>query len=92
METSLAQGALAGAAGVWQRAEKIDAPGFDTWILGNRSPKGHFQAKDGVWLHNWVPNPRFIMQAAAGDTLNASPDLTVQNDPTASAPARKKSW
>lgn len=81
VETSLAQGALAGAAGVWQRAEKIDAPGFDTWILGNRSPKGHFQAKDGVWLHNWVPNPRFIMQAAAGDTLNASPDLTVQNDP-----------
>lgn len=81
VETSLLQGALAGAAGVWQRAEKIDAPGFDTWILGNRSPKGHFQAKDGHWLHNWVPNPRFIMQAAAGDTLNASPDLTVQNDP-----------
>ena len=81
VETSLLQGALAGAAGVWQRAEKIDAPGFDTWILGNRSPKGHFQAKDGHWLHNWVPNPRFILQAAAGDTLNASPDLTVQNDP-----------
>ncbi|HEY0916735.1 MAG TPA: CoA transferase [Solimonas sp.] len=81
VETSLLQGALAGAAGVWQRAEKIDAPGFDTWILGNRSPKGHFQAKDGKWLHNWVPNPRFILQAAQGDTLNASPDLTVQNDP-----------
>ncbi|HKY89911.1 MAG TPA: CoA transferase [Nevskiaceae bacterium] len=81
VETSLLQGALAGAAGVWQRAEKIDSPGFDTWILGSRSPKGHFQAKDGVWLHNWVPNPRFILQAAAGDKLNASPDLTVQNDP-----------
>ncbi|HEX4895595.1 MAG TPA: CoA transferase [Solimonas sp.] len=81
VETSLLQGAMAGAAGVWQRAEKIDAPGFDTWILNCRSPKGHFQAKDGKWLHNWVPNPRFILQAAAGDTLNASPDLTVQNDP-----------
>lgn len=81
VETSLLQGAMAGAAGVWQRAEKIDAPGFDTWILGSRSPKGHFQAKDGHWLHNWVPNPRFIMQAAAGDKLNASPDLSVQNDP-----------
>ncbi|WP_051362021.1 CaiB/BaiF CoA transferase family protein [Solimonas soli] len=81
VETSLLQGALAGAAGVWQRAEKIDAPGFDTWILGSKSPKGHFQAKDGHWLHNWVPNPRFILQAAQGDTLNASPDLTVQNDP-----------
>ena len=81
VESSLLQGALAGGAGVWQRAEKIDTPGFDTWILNCRSPKGHFQAKDGKWLHNWVPNPRFILQAAAGDTLNASPDLTVQNDP-----------
>jgi crotonobetainyl-CoA:carnitine CoA-transferase CaiB-like acyl-CoA transferase len=81
VETSLLQGAMAGAAGVWQRAEKIDAPGFDTWILGNRSPKGHFKTSDGHWLHNWVPNPRFIMQAAAGDKLDASPDLTVQNDP-----------
>jgi crotonobetainyl-CoA:carnitine CoA-transferase CaiB-like acyl-CoA transferase len=81
VETSLLQGAMAGAAGVWQRAEKPDAPGFDTWILNCRSPKGHFQAKDGKWLHNWVPNPRFILQAAEGDTLNATPDLTVQNDP-----------
>ncbi|TAJ53019.1 MAG: CoA transferase [Nevskiaceae bacterium] len=81
VETSLLAGALAGAAGVWQRAEKPDAPGFDTWILNCKSPKGHFQAKDGKWLHNWVPNPRFILQAAEGDTLNASPDLTVQNDP-----------
>jgi crotonobetainyl-CoA:carnitine CoA-transferase CaiB-like acyl-CoA transferase len=81
VETSLLAGAMAGAAGVWQRAEKPDAPGFDTWILNCKSSKGHFQAKDGKWLHNWVPNPRFILQAAEGDTLNASPDLTVQNDP-----------
>jgi crotonobetainyl-CoA:carnitine CoA-transferase CaiB-like acyl-CoA transferase len=81
VETSLLQGALAGGAGVWQRAEKPDAPGFDTWILNSKSSKGHFQAKDGHWLHNWVPNPRFILQAAAGDTLNATPDLSVQNDP-----------
>ena len=81
VETSLLAGAMAGAAGVWQRAEKPDAAGFDTWILNCKSSKGHFQAKDGKWLHNWVPNPRFILQAAEGDTLNASPDLTVQNDP-----------
>ncbi|MCC2655028.1 MAG: CoA transferase [Panacagrimonas sp.] len=81
VETSLLQGAFAGAAGVWQRAEKPDAPGFDTWILNCKSSKGHFQAKDGKWLHNWVPNPRFILQASQGDTLDASPDLTVQNDP-----------
>jgi crotonobetainyl-CoA:carnitine CoA-transferase CaiB-like acyl-CoA transferase len=81
VETSLLQGALAGGTGVWQRAEKPETPGFDTWILNCKSPKGHFQAKDGKWLHNWVPNPRFILQASQGDTLNATPDLTVQNDP-----------
>ncbi len=81
VETSLMQGAMAGASGVWQRMTNPDAEGFDTWILGSKSPKGHFQCKDGRWVHNWVPNPRFIMQASEGDTLNATPDLTVQNDP-----------
>jgi crotonobetainyl-CoA:carnitine CoA-transferase CaiB-like acyl-CoA transferase len=81
VETSLLEGALAGAAGVWQRAEKVDGAGYDTWIFGSKSPKGHFKSKDGKWLHNWVPNPRFLLQAAAGDTINATPDLSVQNDP-----------
>ena len=81
VEASLVQGAMAGAAGVWMRAENIDAPGFDSWILGCRAPKGQFQCSDGRWIHNWVPNPRFILQASEGDTLNASPNLTVQNDP-----------
>jgi crotonobetainyl-CoA:carnitine CoA-transferase CaiB-like acyl-CoA transferase len=81
VETSLMQGAMAGASGVWQRMENPDAEGFDTWILGSKSPKGHFECSDGRWVHNWVPNPRFIMQASEGATLNATPDLTVQNDP-----------
>ena len=81
VETSLLQGALASMGGVSQRVENPDVPMFDTWILGSKSPKGHFQCADGRWIHNWVPNPRFIMTAAAGDTLNATPDLTVQNDP-----------
>ena len=81
VETSLMQGAMAGASGVWQRMQNPDADGFDTWILGSRSPKGHFQCADERWVHNWVPNPRFIMQASEGDALNATPDLTVQNDP-----------
>jgi crotonobetainyl-CoA:carnitine CoA-transferase CaiB-like acyl-CoA transferase len=81
VESSLLQGAMASAAGIWQRAENIDAPGFDSWILGCRAPKGHFQCKDGRWIQNWVPNPRFILTASAGDKINASPDLTVQNDP-----------
>ncbi|MEJ0046862.1 MAG: CoA transferase, partial [Rhodospirillales bacterium] len=81
VETSLMQGAMAGAGGVWQRMENPDVEGFDTWILGSRSPKGHFECSDGRWVHNWVPNPRFILQASEGDVLNATPDLTVQNDP-----------
>ena len=81
VEASLVQGAMAGAAGVWMRAENIDADGFDSWILGCRAPKGQFQCSDGRWIHNWVPNPRFILQASEGDTLNATPNLTVQNDP-----------
>lgn len=81
VQTSLFQGALACGTGVWQRMDDPDAPGFNTWILASNSPKGHFRCKDGRWVHNWVPNPRFILQASAGDTLDASPDLTVQNDP-----------
>ena len=81
VETSLLQGALACASGAWQRAEKIDAPMFNSWILGSRSPKGHFQCSDGRWIHNWVPNPRFLLTAAAGERLNATPDLKARNDP-----------
>ncbi|PTD19969.1 CaiB/BaiF CoA transferase family protein [Sphingomonas fennica] len=81
VSTSLQQGAMACASGVWQRMEEPDAPGFNTWILSSKSPKGHFRCKDGRWVHNWVPNPRFILSASAGETLNATPDLTVQNDP-----------
>ncbi len=81
VETSLLQGAMACGSGVWQRAEKIDVPMFNSWILGSRSPKGHFQCADGRWIHNWVPNPRFLLTASAGETLNSSPDLKAQNDP-----------
>jgi crotonobetainyl-CoA:carnitine CoA-transferase CaiB-like acyl-CoA transferase len=81
VETSLLQGVLAGACAAWQKAETIDAPLFNTWILSSRAPKGHFEGSDGRWLHNWVPNPRFLINASEGATLNSSPDLTVQNDP-----------
>jgi crotonobetainyl-CoA:carnitine CoA-transferase CaiB-like acyl-CoA transferase len=81
VETSLLQGAMAGGCGTWQRAENPDAPLFNSWVIGSRSPKGHFKCSDGRWIHNWVPNPRFIITASEGDTLNSTPDLTVQNDP-----------
>jgi crotonobetainyl-CoA:carnitine CoA-transferase CaiB-like acyl-CoA transferase len=81
VEANMLQGAMACGAGSWQRVSNPDSEGFDTWILGVKSPKGHFECADGRWVHNWVPNPRFILQASQGDKLNASPDLTVQNDP-----------
>jgi crotonobetainyl-CoA:carnitine CoA-transferase CaiB-like acyl-CoA transferase len=81
VETSLLQGAFACASGAWQRAEKIDTPMFNSWILGSRSPKGHFECSDGRWIHNWVPNPRFLLTASAGAELDASPDLKARNDP-----------
>lgn len=81
VETSLLQGALASACGLWQRAEKTDARLFDSWIFGARSPKGHFQCSDGRWIQNWVPNPRFILGAARGERLEATADLRAQNDP-----------
>jgi crotonobetainyl-CoA:carnitine CoA-transferase CaiB-like acyl-CoA transferase len=81
VETSLLQGALSAGCGAWQRAENPDSPLFNSWVIGSRSPKGHYKCADGRWIHNWVPNPRFIMTASEGDTINSSPDLTVQNDP-----------
>jgi crotonobetainyl-CoA:carnitine CoA-transferase CaiB-like acyl-CoA transferase len=81
VRTSLMHGAAAACVGPWQRAENPDAPGLATWVMSSRSPKGHFQCADGRWIHNWVPNPRFVLSAASGDTLDATPDLSVQNDP-----------
>jgi crotonobetainyl-CoA:carnitine CoA-transferase CaiB-like acyl-CoA transferase len=81
VETSLLQGALGGGSGVWQRAEDPDATLFNSWVLGSRSPKGHFECSNGRWIHNWAPNPRFILTASEGDQLNSSPDLKAQNDP-----------
>jgi crotonobetainyl-CoA:carnitine CoA-transferase CaiB-like acyl-CoA transferase len=81
VSTSLLQGAIACAWGVWQRAEQTEAPLFDSWILGSRSPKGHFLCKDGRWIHNWVPNPRFLLESSRGAALAADVELRAKSDP-----------
>ncbi len=81
VETSLLQGALVCLTGAYQRAENPDAEGFDAWIMLSHASKGHFQCKDGRWVQNWVPNPRFIMAASEGDTIAADPDLKAHDDP-----------
>lgn len=81
VETSLLQGALAAGVLAFAMAEKLDTPMFMSWVGDSRSPKGLFECRDGRWIHAWPPNPRFILSAGAGEKMNATPDLTVREDP-----------
>jgi len=74
IETSLMNGAAVAGHGAWQRAENIEAPGFVSWVMSSKSPKGHFECSDGRWIHNWGVNPTFVMGVSAGDTLLSKPD------------------
>ena len=71
------------AAGVlaFGKAENLEAENFMCWVGDSRAPKGLFECSDGEWIHAWPPNPRFTLSAADGDTLNATPDLSVREDP-----------
>ena len=69
VETSLLQAALALTTGKWQKSENFRATGYPTWIYDERASKGFFLCSDGRWIETWVPNPRFILSSAAGDTL-----------------------
>ncbi|MDQ1680056.1 MAG: hypothetical protein QOI42_915 [Frankiaceae bacterium] len=63
------QAAFTVTASKWQRAEHNDLPGYRTWIYDRRAPKGFFQCSDGRWIEQWVPNPRFLLSSAEGDSL-----------------------
>jgi crotonobetainyl-CoA:carnitine CoA-transferase CaiB-like acyl-CoA transferase len=78
VETSLMRGAFAAAWGVWQRAEHPHASNYATWVMCSRSPKGHFLTADGKWIHQWVPNPRFIIESSE---TGPNPELNVRRDP-----------
>ena len=79
VETSLLQGALCAGSYVWQRAENPDAEGLNSWIFGSKSPKGHFRCADSRWIHNWVPNPHFLLSThAAQETVQRG---SIRNDP-----------
>ena len=81
VETSLLRGALCAGVMAYAVGDNLEADGFMSWIGDSRSPKGLFECKDGRWVHMWPPNPRFVLSAGEGDVLNASPDLTVRDDP-----------
>jgi crotonobetainyl-CoA:carnitine CoA-transferase CaiB-like acyl-CoA transferase len=80
VHTSLLQGALATTVGPWQRVERADRPGFNSWIFDPRSPKGFFKGADGAWTHHWVPLPAFILGAAELDRLDAGAELPAPRD------------
>ena len=80
VHTSMLQGALATTVGAWQRAERADREGFNSWIFDPRAPKGFFQGSDGKWTHHWVPLPGFILNAGELDRLEPGPDLMAPRD------------
>jgi crotonobetainyl-CoA:carnitine CoA-transferase CaiB-like acyl-CoA transferase len=67
VETSLMQGGMAGAWANWIRAENVGRnSGMNSWIWCSRAPQGHYKTSDGKWIHNWLPNRRFLVEAANG--------------------------
>ena len=84
VHTSMLQGALATTVGTWQRVERADRGGFNSWVFDPRAPKGFFKGSDGRWTHHWVAVPRFILNAGELDELEPGPALDGPSD----APAR----
>jgi crotonobetainyl-CoA:carnitine CoA-transferase CaiB-like acyl-CoA transferase len=80
VHTSMLQGALATTVGTWQRVERADRDGFNSWVFDPRAPKGFFQGSDGSWTHHWVALPRFILNAAEMDELEPGPALSAPRD------------
>ncbi|WKD49036.1 CaiB/BaiF CoA transferase family protein [Microbulbifer spongiae] len=87
VETSLMQGALTAGTLAYSYGEFPHAPHFSTWINDSRSPRGNFECADGRWIINWVPNPRFVLGASRGNTLNPAPDMSSRDDPDRIMPA-----
>jgi crotonobetainyl-CoA:carnitine CoA-transferase CaiB-like acyl-CoA transferase len=82
VQTSLLQAALTVTASKWQRAERNDARHYRTWIYDRRATKGMFLCSDGRWVQQWVPNPRFLMSSAEGDTLEVRREVgNARDDP-----------
>ena len=65
VQASLLHGVLATTVAGWQKVDRPDSSGYQSWVVDPRAPKGFFRAADGRWLHHWVPLPGFIIDAAA---------------------------
>src|SRR5260221_10777214 len=71
VHTSMLQGSLATTVGTWQRVERADREGFNSWVFDSRAPKGFFKGSDGRWTHHWLASPRFIFENAGIDHVEA---------------------
>ncbi len=69
VETSLLQGVISSCVAAWARVENIDAPGYRTWVLDRRSPKGLMECRGGRWVHQWPINPFAVVEAAKAERL-----------------------
>ena len=70
VETSLLQGILFYNGCTWQRAEKLDAPGYQMGMMDRRQNWGLMETADG-WICMWGGPPAWPILAAEGDTLVA---------------------
>jgi crotonobetainyl-CoA:carnitine CoA-transferase CaiB-like acyl-CoA transferase len=87
VETSLLQAAMSATASKWMRVGRPDAVGLRSWVYDRRAPKGFFKCSDGRWVEQWVPNPRFVLSSAEGETLELRRDIDrVRDDPDRIAP------
>ncbi len=78
--TSLLQGVLATTSISWQQVERPHSPGYLSWVLDQRAPKGFFKASDGRWIHQWVPLPPFVLNAGNGNELAVREGVTSPRD------------
>ncbi|MEY2424658.1 MAG: hypothetical protein QOI61_230, partial [Actinomycetota bacterium] len=68
VDTSLLQGILFYNSCTWQRAEKLDAPGYQMGMMDRRQNWGVMEVKDG-WVCMWGGPPAWPILAAQGDTI-----------------------
>ena len=74
--TSLLQGALINGVFTWQRVERPDRPGYRMWVTDPRVPHGFFRTADDRWIHNWAPQPSFLLSAVARERLDDRREMT----------------
>ena len=80
VETSLLQGCLSACVASWIRVRNPDAPGYRTWVLDRRSPKGLIECRGGRWVHQWPINPFAVVEAAKAESLDNVAEIPRNKD------------